>query len=206
MPDFWIPSGVGISEFTEKKSRFLGEALGVTSPAEAKARVKALKEEHPRSRHVAWAFVLGKDGALHGLSDDGEPHGTAGKPILDPIVGAQLTNTLVTVVRYFGGVKLGTGGLVSAYGKSCQDALATLERIPLIERQGLRLYTDYAHYEVLRRGLDERGAVDVKEEFTADVFMESALPLTAIEEFEVFVADATCGTARLEWMSGEASA
>lgn len=165
----------------------------VENADEARARVKFLKMEHPRSRHVAWAYVLGPDGSLRGLSDDGEPHGTAGRPIMDPIVGAGLTNTLVTVVRFFGGVKLGTGGLTSAYGRSSKDALAAMPRVRLIERTRIEIGVGYSLYEYTVRLSKEVGAVINTERFDSMVTMEIDIPDMQLEEFSRKIRDASSG-------------
>lgn len=194
MPDLWIPSGTGISDFTERKSRFIGEACMVQNAEGARARVKKLKDEHPRSRHVAWAYVLGSDGSDRGLSDDGEPHGTAGRPIMDPIIGAGLTNTLVIVVRYFGGVKLGTGGLTSAYGRSSKDALAVMPRARLIERTRIEIEVSYSLYEFAVRLSEELGVVIDSERFDSTVTMELEVPDTQMDRFSHKIRDASSGS------------
>jgi len=194
MSRIWIPTGIGSSDFTEKKSRFIGEARRVRSAEEARDRIRNLRESHPRARHVCWAYVLGADGSQPGLSDDGEPHGTAGRSILDPIVGSALTETLVTVVRYFGGVKLGTGGLAAAYGRSSREALEQMPREPLIRRTRIVLSVDYAGYEPLvRLGRRLDGRV-LDERFDSDVRVSIAVPADRREEFLRGAADLTRGT------------
>ena len=106
----------------EKKSRFISLLYPVPDDHEVKKILKELRKEHPDSRHVVWSYVLGDAGTLYGLSDDGEPHGTAGRPVLEVLKGSGLTFAALFVIRYFGGIKLGTGGLVSAYtrgGSGC---------------------------------------------------------------------------------------
>jgi len=198
MPELWIPSGTGHSDFTEKKSRFIGEAARIERADGARARIKQLRLEHPRSRHVAWAYVLGKDAALRGMSDDGEPRGTAGRPIMDPITGQHLTDILVTVVRYFGGVKLGTGGLTSAYGKSSQDALAVMPRVLLVERTRVELETSYPVYEQSVRLIREAGGLIDKEVFESRVKIIVDLPLAALDDFHLKLKDLSRGDADFE--------
>lgn len=195
MPDIWVPTGVGHSDFTERKSRFHGDARKVISAADARRIVSESREEHPKSRHVVWAYVIGSDGALKGLSDDGEPHGTAGRPVLDPIIGDGLTNTMVTVVRYFGGIKLGTGGLVSAYGRCCREALDRMSREKLIPRTRLNLKLDYSFYEPVCRLTKEAGGRVDSEDFAAGVTMELDVPTAALEEYSQAVADTSRGSA-----------
>jgi len=198
MPELWIPSGTGHSDFTERKSRFIGEARNVSSAEEARLRVKELRLEHPRSRHVAWAYVLGRDASLRGMSDAGEPRGTAGRPIMDPINGQHLTDILVTVIRYFGGVKLGTGGLTSAYGKCSQDALAAMPRVLLVERARVELETSYPVYEQSVRLIREAGGLIDKEVFESRVKITVDLPLTALDDFHLKLKDLSRGDADFE--------
>ncbi|RKX87171.1 MAG: hypothetical protein DRP70_09035 [Spirochaetes bacterium] len=198
MPELWIPSGTGHSDFTERKSRFIGEARKVSGAEEARLRIKKLRLEHPRSRHVAWAYILGKDAALKGMSDDGEPRGTAGRPIMDPIKGNSLTDTLVTVVRYFGGVKLGTGGLSSAYGKSSQESLAGMPRVRLIERIRVELGIEYSVYEQVVRLIREADGLIVQELFEFGVKVVVDLPVSMFEEFRRNVKDISRGAAQFE--------
>ncbi len=198
MPELWIPSGTGHSDFTVRKSRFIGEARKVSSADEARFRVKELRLEHPRSRHVAWAYILGNDGALRGMSDDGEPRGTAGRPIMDPIKGNSLTDTLVTVVRYFGGIKLGTGGLTSAYGKCSQEALAVMPRIRLVERIRVELGIEYSLYEPVVRLIRESGGRIVKELFESGVMVVVNLPVSMLEEFRRNVNNLSRGAVQFE--------
>ena len=198
MPELWIPSGTGHSDFTERKSRFIGEARMVRSTEAARMQVKELRLEHPRSRHVAWAYVLGNDAALRGMSDDGEPRGTAGRPIMDPIVGSGLTETLVTVVRYFGGVKLGTGGLTSAYGRCCQDALELMPRALLIERIRVELGVEYSLYEYTVRLTEEAGGLIAEEIFDTTIRLSIDVPVSALEDFRRSMIDASRGTVYFE--------
>jgi len=198
MPELWIPSGTGHSDFTEKKSRFIGEAAGIESAEAARKRIKQLRLEHPRSRHVAWAYVLGRDAALRGMSDDGEPRGTAGRPIMDPVNGQHLTDILVTVVRYFGGVKLGTGGLTSAYGKSAQDALAAMPRVPLVERVRVELGMAYPVYEQASRLIREAGGKIAEEVFESRVKVSVDLPIAVLDDFHLRLKDLSRGDAEFE--------
>lgn len=125
-------TGPAEAKFTEKMSRFLAFAWPVSSIDEAKAHVQALQKEYYDARHVCWAWVIGTGEAPHAYSNDnGEPSGTAGKPILGQIHSKELRNVVVAVVRYFGGIKLGTPGLIAAYRESarlCLEAAETVER------------------------------------------------------------------------------
>lgn len=113
----------GEGKFTEKMSRFLSFAIPVSDSAEARAIVKSYQNEYHDSRHVCWAYMLGPGRQEWQLNDNGEPSGTAGKPILGQINSKELTDVLVIVVRYFGGIKLGTPGLIAAYREASRLAL-----------------------------------------------------------------------------------
>lgn len=117
-------SAASISEFRDRGSRFLACAFPVKSVEEIKAHIKALKANHPKAAHHCVAYRLGHDGAQYRASDDGEPSGSAGRPILGAIDSAGITNVLVVVVRYFGGTLLGVPGLIHAYGSVTRNALA----------------------------------------------------------------------------------
>lgn len=105
-----------------KKSKFLGYKYDITSTDEVDKILSALKKDHKKARHIAWAYIISSP-HLEKCSDDGEPSGTAGRPILNVLQKRGINNCLVAVVRYFGGIKLGAGGLVRAYGKSASEAL-----------------------------------------------------------------------------------
>ncbi len=119
--------------FTEKRSKFLAFAYPVDSAAEAKEKVTELSKKYFDARHVCWAYMLGAARNEFRANDNGEPSGTAGKPILGQINSLELTNVLVAVVRYFGGIKLGTSGLIAAYRQAARDVLAAAEIIELHE-------------------------------------------------------------------------
>lgn len=127
-------SGEGRSEYTEKKSVFLGYAKRAESEEEALAYFRAIKKQHPDARHVVWAFRR-KGGIVARYSEDGEPQGSAGIPMLEILKKADVNDAAVAVVRYFGGILLGVGGLSRAYGKAAKDA---------IENAGIVTYEPYA--------------------------------------------------------------
>ncbi|MDO4703248.1 YigZ family protein [Tannerella sp.] len=113
--------------YTEKRSRFLSFAIPVRTPEEVKVQVEACRKKYYDARHVCWAYMLGPDRSTFRANDDGEPSSTAGKPILGQINSNELTDILVIVVRYFGGIKLGTSGLIVAYRSAAAEAIAAAE-------------------------------------------------------------------------------
>lgn len=148
-------TGPGYSELLVKRSRFLGCVEPVSGRDQAVARVAELRAEHPGARHVCWALMAGGHSAAH---DDGEPSGTAGRPMLEVLRHQELEGVLATVVRYFGGVKLGAGGLVRAYTDAVAQALLGADRVPLIRMRMVRITVPYSVEGAVRRELEAHGA------------------------------------------------
>ena len=138
-------------ELIVKKSRFIACVEPVSGREAAQARVAQLKAEHPDARHVCWALLAGGQSAAN---DDGEPGGTAGRPMLDVLRHQDLQGVLATVVRYFGGIKLGAGGLVRAYTDAVAQALLIAEKIPLIKQTHLACSVPYALEGLVRREVE----------------------------------------------------
>ena len=143
------------AELLIKKSRFIACVQPMPDRAGAQQVVAGLRAEHPGAAHVCWALLAGGQSAA---VDDGEPSGTAGRPMLDVLRHQDLEGVLATVVRYFGGVKLGAGGLVRAYTDSVAQALLQAQKVPIIKLQGLRCSAPYALEGMVRRELDAAGA------------------------------------------------
>ena len=143
------------SELLIKKSRFLGCVQPVADRAAALTVVQQLRAEHPGAAHVCWALLAGGQSAAN---DDGEPGGTAGRPMLEVLRHQQLEGVLATVVRYFGGVKLGAGGLVRAYTDAVAQALLAAEKLPLQRTLRLACRIPYAFEGFVRRALHDAGA------------------------------------------------
>lgn len=143
------------SELVIKKSRFIGCVQAVADRAAAQAVVAQLRAEHPQATHVCWAFMAGGQSAAN---DDGEPGGTAGRPMLEVLRRQDLQSVLATVVRYFGGVKLGAGGLVRAYTDAVAQALLGAQKIPLRKMLMLHCAVPYALEGLVRRELQHAGA------------------------------------------------
>jgi uncharacterized YigZ family protein len=144
---------------TEQRSRFIAFAVPVQSPEEAKATVEKYRKRYYDARHVCWAYMLGVDRDSFRANDDGEPSSTAGKPILGAINSLELTDMLVVVVRYFGGVKLGTGGLVAAYRTAAQEALASAEIIEKMVEETLEITFEYPAMNAVMRIVREENAI-----------------------------------------------
>lgn len=201
MPGYLVPDlkpgAFHRQELLIKRSRFLVSLGHAPSPAAAKAFVEAMRTEFPDATHNCWAFVAGTPGdtGKAGYSDDGEPHGTAGRPMLTILLHSNIGEIVAVVTRYFGGIKLGTGGLVRAY----QDMVRLgIEQLPLCEHMitaRLHVAIDYSHVTLLRRMLPKYRALIDTEYFSTDATFEILLPQENIVEFSAEVADLTDGTA-----------
>lgn len=179
------------AEIVEKKSRFIGDVFPVTSEEEALECLEKVKKQYWDARHHCWAYVIGEKQPQERFSDDGEPSGTAGKPILEVIRGQKLTNTLVVVTRYFGGTLLGTGGLVRAYTKSSQEALDASTMIARISGVKLKITTDYTGIGKIQYILAQRKIATLHTEYTDKV---EVYALVSEEEEPFLKAEITEGT------------
>ncbi|MFF7725023.1 YigZ family protein [Streptomyces sp. NPDC008001] len=193
----------GVHEIEISKSRFLCALAPAATEEEAQAFVARVRKEHPAARHHCFAYVLGADGAVQKASDDGEPGGTAGVPMLQMLLRREVRYAVAVVTRYFGGVKLGAGGLIRAYGGVVGEAL---DVIGTVTRQRFRLATvavDHQRAGKLENDLRATGRAVREVRYGADVRIEVGLPEADVESFRAWLADTTAGTARLE-LGGEA--
>ncbi len=170
-----------------KGSRFIAAVAPAASEEEAMAHVAAVRREHHAARHVCWAWRLGDGGERSRSSDDGEPSGSAGRPILQAIEGADLTFVVVAVTRYFGGTKLGVGGLVRAYGGAAAEALAAVGITVVVPTERVTVRLDYAQMGVLEAFMAREGLSPAEAEYAERVCLH----------FDVPVADAAPVRARL---------
>jgi uncharacterized YigZ family protein len=186
-------------ELVIERSRFIATVDRAADTAAARAFIDAVRAEHPAATHNCWAYVAGPPGSTAhvGLSDAGEPHGTAGRPMLDVLLHSGVGEIAAVVTRYYGGVKLGKGGLVRAYGGSVQHALESLPTVVQVERLDLRIEVGYSELEPVRRLLDSVDARIVAEEFGAAVVLIVAVPATAADKLRLGVADRTAGRAHV---------
>ena len=192
-----ILSSPGTAEVNIRNSRFLAEAFIVGTQEEARALIKAQKERYADATHVVHAFVIGPSGGILGCSDDGEPSGTAGRPVLDVLKGSGLTNALVTVTRWFGGTLLGTGGLVKAYGESAKAVLAGTPSEELVAMRDFSVEFAYEVYERARREMVALGAHVEREDFGTAVLVSGRIREADAEVLSERVADISSGRARV---------
>ena len=159
----------GEGYYEEKKSRFLAVVYSVGSEEEAASHIEALRKKYWDARHNCYAFVIGNNNEVTRCSDDGEPSGTAGKPILEVITRAGIHNCLVVVTRYFGGTLLGTGGLVRAYTAAAKDALESSQLVMLVPGTGYIITAAYTDEGRIRRAIPEFDGVIEGVSYAADV-------------------------------------
>jgi len=181
------------TEFSEKKSRFISILASALSQEEARLRIKAEWERYPDATHIVYAFRVGKRGDLFGMSDDGEPHGTAGRPVFEVLKGSGITNVLLMVVRYFGGTKLGTGGLVKAYTRAAQEVLSACSTEELTEKISFSLEVPYQLHNQVLKTLQEEGAVIEDEQFATEVAVSGTLPAESADELRRILRDLSSG-------------
>lgn len=180
-------------ELEVKKSRFLAEAIPVLTQEEARSMLKEKKAQYVDASHVVHAFVIGSAGEILGCSDDGEPSGTAGRPLLDVLKGSGITNILVTVTRWFGGTLLGTGGLVKAYGDAIKAVLALAEVHEIISTRAFSLQVSYDSFDRISRELPHLGVTEFRESFLTDVSLEGQVITEYADSFALRISDLTHG-------------
>lgn len=189
----------GQGEITEKKSRFIATVRPVESENEAVSFINETKKKYWDARHNCSAFVIGKRQELTRCSDDGEPAGTAGRPMLDVLLKENIHNAAVVVTRYFGGVLLGTGGLVRAYQQATKAGLSASEIIEKKEGAVLFIRTDYTGIGRLQYLLAQEKITVMDTAYEADVLVKAVIPENDKKRIEKTIIEQTNGTAKLEW-------
>jgi uncharacterized YigZ family protein len=197
-----VPAATHRVEQEISRSRFITTIGRVSSPEEAQAFIRGVAAEFGDATHNCWAYVVGPPGDTGriGMSDDGEPHGTAGRPMLSALLHAPVGDVAAVVTRYYGGTKLGTGGLVRAYGGGVQAALATLPTIERIEYVPLTVTVEYSRLTALQQLCAEHEAVILGQAFAEQVRVTLRLPDGNAGRFRAAVLDATRGQAILSEM------
>ena len=184
-------------EFEDRKSVFIGEVLPVSTETEALSFLDSVKKKYPDARHHVYAYVL-RDNAIMRFSDDGEPQGTAGMPILDIIRKKGLTDIAIVVTRYFGGTLLGTGGLVHAYSTSALGAIEAAEVITYDLYTEVSFKVSYSDYQKLQMLFSEFEFRVEDTSFLADVEIVGRVVKTKLEDFEKKLTETTSGRSKLE--------
>ncbi|MFW5802063.1 MAG: YigZ family protein [Spirochaeta sp.] len=190
----YIPTTETVVEIERKKSRFIGVLLPVEDRSQVESCLAALHTPYPNPTHIVYAFRFGGlDREIEGLSDDGEPKGTAGRPVRDVLTGHQVTNALLAVVRYFGGTKLGTGGLVRAYGDCARAVLEEAELHELIPRVELCFSVSYAIIDQIQRIITDVHAEVLAQDFGTEVALSIRVPAVKVEEVVKSITDVSAG-------------
>ena len=193
MTEYIIPYQDAESEFTEKRSRFITHLYQVKTEAEARTRIEEMKKKYYDARHNCWCYLL-REGGVVRYSDDGEPQGTAGQPMLNVFQREGVENVCCVVTRYFGGILLGAGGLVRAYTQSAKDALDAAG-ISVVRRWvAMEVPCSYAQFESMRREVLAFGGVVENVDYGADVVLSCLLPEERAEDFSARILDVSAGT------------
>ncbi|MGE0087779.1 MAG: YigZ family protein [Desulfococcaceae bacterium] len=195
-----IPGKIHRTEEIVRRSRFIATAAHADSSDAAKDFIARIRKEFPDATHNCWAFAAGPPAgtAQIGMSDDGEPHGTAGRPMLQILLSSGVGEIAVVVTRYFGGVKLGTGGLVRAYSSAVRKVL---EEMPVTEkciRAKMEIITVYGHHEAVRRAVSAFDGYIMDEIFGADVFLHIEVPEERMEQMIASLTDLSKGEILIE--------
>lgn len=189
---YLTPAGAGSSEYVEKKSRFLGRVFAVSSEDEARALLEAVKREHYDARHNCWCYIL-KSGQKR-YSDDGEPQGTAGQPMLNVLDREHVVDVLCVVTRYFGGILLGAGGLCRAYTKAAKDALDAAGICKMQPWLRQTVSAPYALFERVKLLIAAQAGVLEDAQYGADILVTYRIPAGADEALRTALREASSGT------------
>ena len=199
MDEYLVPFGEGAAEYVEKRSRFIGQVFPADSEAEARARIEAVKRRHHDARHNCWCYLL-REGSVLRYSDDGEPQGTAGQPMLNVFQREEVFNVCCVVTRYFGGILLGAGGLARAYGGTAKEALdaAGLSRMRLWST--VLLPCTYPLFERMKLTVESCGGILEDCDYGADILLTVTLPAGERPALAEKVTELSAGALTLELM------
>src|SRR5690554_2323753 len=186
--DYPVPSGYLERETEVKKSRFIARVYPVSSRDEVREHIARAHQDYPDARHVCWAYQIGRPGsaAEAAMNDDGEPSGTAGKPILSVIQHKDMGDVLVIVVRYFGGIKLGAGGLVRAYAGAAESVLSEVGRTIQQSRVLARVTIGFADEQALRHWCGQHDSEVKSLDYGVSVVADISLPEAQVDQFSMF--------------------
>ena len=195
--EYFVPTDSSETEFAEKRSRFIGHVWRVETEEEAKEKIAEMRSKYHDARHNCWCYLL-RDGGIMRYSDDGEPQGTAGQPMLEVFRREGVENVCCVVTRYFGGILLGAGGLLRAYTRSAKDALDAAG-ISVVRRWVLvALSSPYPLFERMKLSVENfQGVLDAVD-YGADVRLHVLLPEGQVEEFSLHVKELTSGAVEPE--------
>ena len=192
MDEYLVPTAFGEEEFVEKKSRFIGRIWPVETEEEALRKIQEMKKKHYDATHNCWAYVI-RDGAVR-FSDDGEPGGTAGMPMLQVLQREELYNVVCVVTRYFGGILLGAGGLVRAYTRGAKIAVDAAGKSMKRVWTALYLPCPYSYYERVKLAVAAFDGLIRKTDYGAEIELEVLFPEGRTQAFLTHLRDMTSGT------------
>lgn len=199
--EYFVPSGFGEAEFIEKRSRFIGRVWRADTEEEALAHIAEIREKHWDATHNVYAYII-KDGGAMRYSDDGEPQGTSGMPVLGVFRSAEIFNVCCVVTRYFGGVLLGAGGLVRAYSHTAALALDSAGISVMRLWKEVKIDCPYPYFERVKGEIAAFDGAVGNTIYGAQVVVEALLPASRAEDFNARVIDMTAGTVAAE-ITGE---
>ena len=194
MAEYYIPTKIAEAEFVEKRSRFIGNIWPIESEEEARVHIEEMRKKHYDSRHNCWAYRL-REGGIERYSDDGEPQGTAGQPILNVFQREEVWNVVCVVTRYFGGILLGAGGLTRAYGRSAKDALDASGISVVRPWSVVEVDCPYPLFERVKLELPPLGGREGDRDFGADITFRARLPQGMEEQFGQRMGELSAGGA-----------
>lgn len=202
---YLIPAGTFRVEEEIKKSRFITTIAYAPTVEAARAFIDEMRQEFSDASHNCWAYLIGSPGSTDrvGMSDDGEPHNTAGRPMLHALSHADVGDVSVVVTRYFGGTLLGKGGLVKAYGGGVQLALSEMPRTEHVPSAELDVIVEYAALTPIQRIVPDFEAEILNEDFAADITLRLKLPLEQVQNFSNTIIDMTNGGALIDVVSAD---
>ncbi|MDO4464172.1 MAG: YigZ family protein [Bacillota bacterium] len=201
-PSYRVVYQAGSGEYEEKKSRFIANVVPVSSEEDATAFIDSIRKKYYDARHNCTAFIIGRNRELTRCSDDGEPSGTAGKPILEVLLSEGVTNVAVVVTRYFGGTLLGTGGLVRAYTQATKEGLADAGIATMRYGKELTIGIDYTDVGKVQYILGSRQIEIAQSRYTENVEFDIRIPAEAVGALTKELTEATAARARIE-ITGE---
>lgn len=197
MAEYFVPFETAETEFTEKRSRFIGQIKRVEREEEARAFIESIKKKHYDARHNCWCYVLHEGNVLR-YGDDGEPQGTAGQPMLNVFQREGVENVVCVVTRYFGGILLGAGGLTRAYAKSAKDALDAAGKARMRLWTSLAVDCPYPMLERLKLLIAAHKGIVQDTQFGAAVAVSLLLPSEGVSGFEAALTELSAGTMTAE--------
>ena len=192
MTSYRVPFEDTESEFTEKRSRFISHIWKVESEAEARERIEQMKKKYYDARHNCWCYLLQEGGVVR-YSDDGEPQGTAGQPMLNVFQREEVTNVVCVVTRYFGGVLLGAGGLTRAYTKGAKDALDAAGISTMSLWTVWEVPCTYPLFERMKLDIEACGGVIKDTQYGADILLRVGFPAGGAEAFAARLTELSAG-------------